>query len=248
MIYKKLKNIRKLYYKLVCVSILLILSSASYGQVGIGNSNPNNSAMLDIVSTNKGVIIPRIELTGSKDITTIVNGNVESLLIYNVATVLDVNPGYYYWSNNKWNKIAITDDNLLTTAENGLTVSDGKLRLGGALERPTAITTTAMNTFAIKGLGTGDLKTDEFVVIDKTTEILKKVPISSLVQEKQKVVIAQNGQTEFTSSLPIFDPEKINVYRNGIRIGFDVINPTVIKLESGVVCYQNDEIRIVQFY
>jgi hypothetical protein len=237
-----------LNYKFLCISILLIISSASYGQVGIGNSNPNNSAMLDIVSTNKGVIIPRIELTGSKDRTTIANGNVESLLIYNTAMVLDVKPGYYYWSNNKWNKIAITDDNLLMTADSGLTVANGKLGLGGALERPTEIATTAMNTFAIKGLGAGDLKTDELVVVDKTTEILKKVAISSLVQEKQKVVIAQNGQTEFTSSLPILDPEKINVYRNGIRIGFDVIDRTVIKLESGVVCYQNDEIRIVQFY
>jgi hypothetical protein len=237
-----------LYRKLLFISILLILSSTSYGQVGIGNSNPNDSAMLDIVSTNKGVIIPRIALTGSKDLTTITNGNVESLLIYNTATIFDISPGYYYWSNNKWNKIAITDDNLLVTADNGLIVSDRKIRLGGVLETPTAITTTAMNTFAIKGLETGDFKTDELVVIDKTTEILKKVAISSLVQEKQEVVIAQTGQTEFTPPLPILDLEKINVYRNGIRIGFTMVKPTIIKLESGVVCYQNDEIRIVQFY
>ena len=204
--------------------------------------------MLDIVSANKGVIIPRIALTGSKDVSTITNGNVESLLVYNIATVLDITPGYYYWSNNKWNKIAVTDDNISTTADNGLVVSDGKLRLGGALEIPTEIKTTAMNTFAIKGLEAGNLETDELVVIDKKTEILKKVAISSFVQEKQQVVLAQDGQTEFTPPLPILDPEKINVYRNGIRIGFTAVKPTIIKLESGVVCYQNDEIRIVQFY
>jgi len=30
-------------------------------KVGIGTDNPNNSAMLDMVSANKGLLIPRVE-------------------------------------------------------------------------------------------------------------------------------------------------------------------------------------------
>lgn len=234
--------------KILLIPILLLLCNLSYSQVGIGNSNPDNSAMLDIVSANRGVLIPRIALVGSKDLTTIKSGNVESLLVYNTATAADITPGYYYWSNNKWNRIAITGDNLSVAAENGLTLSNGKLQLGGALQIPTTLTTTASNTLAIKGLETGDLKTDEFVVVDKTKGTLKKVATNSFVQEKQELFIAKDGQAEFTPVSPISDPEKVNVYRNGIRVDFSIVKPGTIKLEPSAVCYQNDEVRIVLIY
>jgi hypothetical protein len=134
-----------------------------------------------------------------------------------------------------------------TDAGNGLTKNGNTIELGGALTKPTTITATSTNTLAITGLGTGDINTDELVVIDKTTGTLKTVAASALLQEKQKIVIANNGQTEFVTPLPIVDLEKINVYRNGIRIDVTMVNATTIKLEAGVVCYQNDEIRIVQF-
>lgn len=236
----------KFYYKLVF--ILMFMSTAPYAQVGIGTFEPDKSAMLEIVSTDKGLIIPRVTLTGTTDVTTIANGNVESLLVYNTATVSDIRPGYYYWFNNKWNKIVTTDDNVLATVNNGLTSANGNTRLGGALEIPTIITTTTTNTLAIKGLETGDMSRDELVVIDPTTGVLKKVAAPSLVQEKQNLIIANDGQIQFTPPLPIDNPEKINVYRNGVKIDFTMINVTTIQLESGVVCYQNDEIRIVQFY
>jgi hypothetical protein len=217
-------------------------------QVGIGTIVPDKSSMLDVVSTNKGVLIPRVSLTGLTDITTIIDGNKESLLVYNTSTVLDVRPGYYYWSNNKWNKIAIADDNVLTNVDNGLTASNGNTRLGGDLTVPTLITATATNTLAIKGLGTGNVVTDDFLVVDKSTGILKKVVASQFLKEKQTVIIATNEQTEFNAPLATIDPEKINVFRNGIRIDFTLLNTGVIKLEADVICNQNDEIRIVQFY
>lgn len=73
----------KFYYKLLFISILMC--TASYAQIGLGISEPDKSAMLDIVSTDKGLIIPRVTLTGTTDIIT--NGNVESLLVYNTATI-----------------------------------------------------------------------------------------------------------------------------------------------------------------
>lgn len=240
----------KFYYKLLFISILMLMCTVSYAQVGIGTSMPDKSAMLDIVSTDKGLIIPRVTLTGTTDVTTITNGNVESLLVYNAATVSDIKPGYYYWFNNKWNKLVIADDNVnvLGTVDNGLTATNGNVRLGGKLEIPTIITATATNTLAIQGLETGNISNDELVVIDQTTGVLKKVAVAPLTQEKQNLIIANDGQTQFTPPLPIDNPEKINVYRNGVKIDFTMINTTTIKLEVGVICYQNDEIRIVQFY
>ncbi|MDO5978126.1 beta strand repeat-containing protein [Flavivirga spongiicola] len=79
----------------------------SIAQVGVGTPLPNSSAQLDVVASDKGILIPRVSLLSSTDITTISNGNVESLLIFNTSTISDVRPGYYYWHNNIWNRIII---------------------------------------------------------------------------------------------------------------------------------------------
>jgi len=74
---------------------ILFVSIGSFSQVGIGTSNPNASAKLDISSTNKGFLPPRVALTASNaaaPITTPATG----LLVYNTASVADVMPGYYY--------------------------------------------------------------------------------------------------------------------------------------------------------
>ena len=69
-----------------------------YGQVGIGTENPNPSAILDLEANNKGILIPRVALTGLTDNTTISEGNVESILVYNTTVSSELKKGYYYWS------------------------------------------------------------------------------------------------------------------------------------------------------
>ena len=76
----------------------------AFSQVGIGTDFPNTSAQLDIVSIDKGVLLPRIALIGTDDVTTISNGNKGGLLIYNTAKTEganEVTPGFYYWSESK---------------------------------------------------------------------------------------------------------------------------------------------------
>ena len=75
--------------------IALFFTITTYAQVGIGASNPDASAKLEVRSTNKGLLIPQIALTGSSDVTTIASP-ATSLLVYNTATTSNVTPGYYY--------------------------------------------------------------------------------------------------------------------------------------------------------
>ena len=43
------------------ISLLtLLVSVTSFSQIGIGTSSPNNSAALDVTSTNKGLLPPRL--------------------------------------------------------------------------------------------------------------------------------------------------------------------------------------------
>ena len=91
--------------------LLFVLGGyAAYSQVGIGTSMPNGSSQLEVVADDKGILIPRIRLTSTTDNLTIQHGNVNSLLVFNTSTIADVKPGYYYWYDNKWNRIIVSGE------------------------------------------------------------------------------------------------------------------------------------------
>lgn len=82
------------------------------GYVGIGTTFATTApeAMLDIRSTNKGILIPRVALTSTTSATPVLLIK-DSELVYNTATAgtapNDVTPGFYYWTiaPAKWNKV-----------------------------------------------------------------------------------------------------------------------------------------------
>lgn len=77
--------------------------------------------------------------------------------------------------------------------------------------------------------------------------ILKRTVASNLLNEEVIKIIATDGQVTFTG-LTLYTTDKINVYRNGVRIDFTVDNATTITIEPEATCYAGDEIRIVQLY
>lgn len=88
-------------------------------QVGIGTTTPADACALDIVSTDSGILIPRIALTGTSDTSTIVGTEVEALLVYNTAAVSNVTPGFYYWDGSQW--IKLPQDAWLTHGNSNIT-------------------------------------------------------------------------------------------------------------------------------
>ncbi|RNL77919.1 hypothetical protein ED312_20365, partial [Sinomicrobium pectinilyticum] len=96
--------------KIYALAFFLVASFYGHAQVGIGTSIPDNSAQLDVVAEDKGVLIPRVALNGIVDQTTIANGNVESLLVFNTADTADVKPGYYYWYDGRWRRVVSAED------------------------------------------------------------------------------------------------------------------------------------------
>ncbi|MFC3978150.1 hypothetical protein ACFOUP_17325, partial [Belliella kenyensis] len=90
---------------LLLFAIFIIDASA---QVGVGTATPSSSAQLDIVSSDRGILIPRVRLSNDIDDATIVAGNVESLLVYNTNDNGIITPGYYYWFRNRWRRLAWT--------------------------------------------------------------------------------------------------------------------------------------------
>ena len=73
-----------------------LLSGALFAQaVGVGTATPNASAMLEVNSSNKGLLVPRVSLASLTDAATIVNP-ANSLLVYNTNSSISGGAGYYY--------------------------------------------------------------------------------------------------------------------------------------------------------
>lgn len=88
---------------------------------------------------------------------------------------------------------------------------------------------------------------DGFIFLDTQKILYIPTPIAnSITSTEQFVVNAVDGQLLFTTPLPINDIRKIDVYRNGARISFTQINGTTIQIDKEAICYEGDEIRIVQ--
>jgi len=85
--------------------VVLLFTYSVQSQVGIGTTTPDSSAILDITSSDKGVLISRVSLLNLYDVVTIPSP-AEGLLIYNIATnglaPNRVFPGYYYYDSRKW--------------------------------------------------------------------------------------------------------------------------------------------------
>jgi hypothetical protein len=105
-------------YSFVLGICVLLWNQQSIAQsVAINNdaSLPTLGSMLDIKSSSKGLLIPRIGLSGTDDILTVPN-RPEGLLVYNTASTAGGNtvaPGFYYWDGASWVRLTNNTNALL---------------------------------------------------------------------------------------------------------------------------------------
>lgn len=81
-------NMKKIFYLFAIVGCI---NSVTAQNVGVGTTSPHPNAVLDITSTNKGVLLPRIGDT------TTVPSPPEGLIIYNKNT-----KSLYYYNGTRW--------------------------------------------------------------------------------------------------------------------------------------------------
>ncbi|MEL6812760.1 MAG: tail fiber domain-containing protein [Bacteroidota bacterium] len=91
--------------------LFLNLNTNLSAQVGIGTTSPDPSSALDINLADKGLLIPRVALSATNDLTSIVNP-ATSLLVYNTNTLntgsTSVTEGFYYFNGTLWTPISNT--------------------------------------------------------------------------------------------------------------------------------------------
>jgi hypothetical protein len=92
------------HFYLLLLADSLLLSGPVLAQVGINNPTPDNSAVLDLTSSSKGLLIPRMNATQRGNIPSPATG----LMVYQT----DAPEGFYYYSGSSWTYLSPLGDDL----------------------------------------------------------------------------------------------------------------------------------------
>jgi hypothetical protein len=89
--------------------LLFFISANMFCQVGINTTNPEPSSILDINSNDKGILIPRVEITNLYDSTSPILNPAHGLMVFNTYNLSGQEEGFYYWNefieNGRWIKV-----------------------------------------------------------------------------------------------------------------------------------------------
>ena len=125
------------------LTVLLIASSAFAQSVGINSdgSAPNGSAMLDVSSTTKGFLVPRLTAVQKAAITSPATG----LLIYQT----DGTAGFYYYTGSAWTLVGTGSGNgSVTSVATGTGLTGGPVTTTGTLSLANTAVTAGSYTRA----------------------------------------------------------------------------------------------------
>ncbi len=96
---------------IILTTVVILLSLGIFAQVGINNdnTNPDPSAMLDVKSTDKGVLVPRMSTVQRSAVAS----PAEGLLVFDSTTY-----SFWFYSNSNWVElIDAAHNNKLTDAD-----------------------------------------------------------------------------------------------------------------------------------
>lgn len=128
---------------LVCCS-LLCTGLSLYPQVKIGD-NPttlNNNSLLELESTNKGFLVPRVSLTGLTSAAPLTAPVPTGMTVYNTGAAVPT--GYYFWNGTRWLRL-LTSANMRDNYVLVKSAADLPAPVGGI------ITLQANTTYEING-------------------------------------------------------------------------------------------------
>jgi hypothetical protein len=186
------------------VIVFFAFQTTTSAQIKVGD-NPtviNPSAIMELESAKEGFLLPRFPLT-DVSLPAPLSEHVAGMIVYNTATAIGVVPGFYYNDGSKWVGVSQSAATGLLSADNGLTNVAGVAKLGGSL----ILSTTTINTLAIKGLISGDITQGDFVIIDKLTGELMTIPYSVIEEAINKILEGNPAITTGTNTKITYDPK-----------------------------------------
>ena len=92
------------FHYFIYVAVLVMHYGFAQQKIGTNRTNMNPNAIFEMEATNKGMLLPRVELTSTSSFAPMA-AHVNGLTVYNLATANDVTPGVYYNDGTKWIRV-----------------------------------------------------------------------------------------------------------------------------------------------
>lgn len=147
----KIQTMKNLFLAGVC--LLFVLTANSQVKIGDNPGTINANSLLEMESTNKGLLPPRVTLTSLTSVSPLTGTVPSGMLVYNAAGSLTY--GYYYWDGTEWkllsngnvNVVSKTADANLAKSENFIVASnDITITLPSVTVADNGLTITVKNT------------------------------------------------------------------------------------------------------
>lgn len=182
---------------LLTLGLSLLMLFKVNAQVGIGTNTPNANSLLELESSTKGVLFPRVALTGTANVAPLA-AHVQGMTVYNTATTGDVTPGMYTNSGTAWVKLG----------GNSSTPAYQDIRGG--------ITTVTSTTYTA-------LATDYVIITNASAGVTITLPALTLADAGRLIYIVNDNTGAFANTitaLPIALPfgGGMNQYRGRVHV------------------------------
>ncbi len=149
---------------------VLLMLAATIGIAGAAQAQKVSTKVIDNKGTIKWVL----------DSSTAVITKADSTILYVTPKQLKDSLSALSSGSVKYTDTAAMLANYANAASNGLTKTGKLIELGGALTKPTTITTTTTNFLAITGLTSASSTTDSVMMVDPTTGKVKFMSAAAL--------------------------------------------------------------------
>lgn len=191
------KSVAKLSPGKISFYFLLVLSfltsSSICAQVKIGN-NPgtiDGNSLLELESTNKGFLPPRVALNSTTSASPLTNPIPAGMLVFSTGGTLP--DGYYYWNGSMWKLIATSDLNVVSKTASGAVTKTETMVLASndiVLTLPAISSSDDGLSITIKNVGS---HTDLVVVKGNSGATIDESDSAALTRYCAQTFVATNG-------------------------------------------------------
>lgn len=223
------------------VAILLFSALYSKAQVKIGD-NPNtinSNSLLEMESSNKGFLPPRVALNSFNAITPLTGTVPAGMLVFSSAGALT--DGYYYWNGTLWVRLAGGETNMVSKSANDTLLKTETFVLGSndiVLTLPAITSADDGLTITIKNVGS---HLDLVVVMGNGAAVIDNGSLIALPRWFSLTMTANGGNWYFkertvvaASILEVSPYGSWQTLQEAIEfLEVHMSGPTVIKLASG---------------
>lgn len=185
-----------------------MFSFGAYAQEGFGTASPNKDAAVDLTSTNKGLLLPRIALT-ALTLATPLSANVTGMLVYNTATngsaPNNVFPGVYFNDGSKWVRFNDNSNLPWNNVTTGVTATNEtqdiyqSANVGIGVGNSTLLTNrlqlqnAAGDPIKTEGLNASpNTNAEKILVSNATTGVVNWIDFSAIKTASYRSIISQN--------------------------------------------------------